>query len=588
MNSFENIETRGKQVLEQERPAVSELRQLSIEIDDFINSPAFQNLEIEQQVKLQDLYRNLMGRIRSISEGQSISGSEVDDTRTEPQSGEATTNAENQDNVDKVTTDHSPEAARLMDEAEQLFYGGRYSEAIKLYDKVLTLEPRWERPRQHRSEAENYLRTGYIPSVALPPEAAAAFGKAQSASRVGRYTDAQALMEKAKASLRESGIQRWQDGQEFEQKLQQMVDAENAYKDGLKLFNQGQIDEGIEKIEAAASTTGLPKYKDKAQEFRKVKETLRSIGDVLYIGTADPDQLIQTKANLDMLIGEYGEQAAIDKLRTRLALLTPKVRENLEQQARSLLSQVERAQTLKSAHALLSEGGKYIQQLRQLGIQDDSVEQLQADHNRLASELARSEETLQNAYESYDNNRSWPSKAARMSQEIRKRYPNDPRVSELQKNLSRYYLGITGIRAGMVLGLLVFLFFAASRATNWVIGMIPTASPTATATLTATSTPTATATATSTPTATFTPTITSTPTLTPTPLTVVLARQVWARNGCYETFNANGRIPEGASVRTLPSERRFDNLNRECLLVEYEGPTQSVIGWILLVDLVGP
>jgi hypothetical protein len=71
-------------------------------------------------------------------------------------------------------------------------------------------------------------------------------------------------------------------------------------------------------------------------------------------------------------------------------------------------------------------------------------------------------------------------------------------------------------------------------------------------------------------------------------MTVVLARQVWARNGCYESFNANGRIPEGASVRTLPSERRFDNLNRECLLVEYEGPTQSVIGWILLIDLAVP
>jgi hypothetical protein len=118
--------------------------------------------------------------------------------------------------------------------------------------------------------------------------------------------------------------------------------------------------------------------------------------------------------------------------------------------------------------------------------------------------------------------------------------------------------------------------------------MIPTETPTATATSTSTVTPTATNTATPTPTATFTPTITSTPTLTPTPLTLILARQVWARNGCYELFTAIGRIPEGATVRTLPSERRFDNLNRECLLVEYQGPTQSVIGWILLIDLAGP
>jgi tetratricopeptide (TPR) repeat protein len=587
MKSFESLISRANQLLEQGNPALSELRQLSIELDDYINSTPYQELDAQHKTELQDLYRNLMTRVRAISEGQDIAGSQTMDVGQASLTGDPKDNLEVKSTESQTSPDHSPEAIRLMDEAEQLFYGGRYSEAIKIYDQVLGLEPRWERPSQHRAEAENYLRTGYIPSVALPPEAAAAFGKAQSASRVGRYADAQALLEKAKASLRESGIQRWQDGQEFEQKLQQMVDAESAYKEGIRLFGQGQIDEGIEKIEAAASTTGLPKYKDKVQELRKVKETLRSIGDILYVGSADPNQLIQTKANLDMLIGEYGEQPAIDKLRTRLELLLPKVTENLEQQARSLLTQVERAQTIKSARSLLDDAGKHIQQLGQLRSGDGTTEQLQSDHNRLITELVRSEEVLQNAYESLENNRSWPAKAARMSQEIRKRYPNDPRVSDLQKSLSRYYLGLSGIRAGMVLGALIFLFFALSWATGWVRGMIPTATPTATATSTATSTPTPTSTDTPTPTATSTPTITSTPTLTPTPLTVVLARQVWARNGCYESFNAIGRIPEEASVRTLPSERRFDNLNRECLLVEYEGPTTSVIGWILLMDLVG-
>jgi hypothetical protein len=59
---------------------------------------------------------------------------------------------------------------------------------------------------------------------------------------------------------------------------------------------------------------------------------------------------------------------------------------------------------------------------------------------------------------------------------------------------------------------------------------------------------------------------------------------VWARNGCYETFLAIGKIPEGAIVRPLPADRRFDNLNRECLLVEYQGDDRSVIGWILVRD----
>ncbi len=127
-----------------------------------------------------------------------------------------------------------------MEDAERLFYSGRYAEAIKLFDRVLQQEPGWERARQHRSESENYLRTGYIPPVALPPEAASAFGKAQSATRVGRFNDALNLLSKAQNVLREFGIHRWQEGLEFEQKLQEAIDAEAAYNEGIQLFTAGK------------------------------------------------------------------------------------------------------------------------------------------------------------------------------------------------------------------------------------------------------------------------------------------------------------------------------------------------------------
>jgi hypothetical protein len=65
-----------------------------------------------------------------------------------------------------------------------------------------------------------------------------------------------------------------------------------------------------------------------------------------------------------------------------------------------------------------------------------------------------------------------------------------------------------------------------------------------------------------------------------------VARLVWARAGCYEGYDGIARIPAGGVVRFLPSERRFDLYNRECVLVEYQNGSQSVIGWILLADLV--
>ncbi|HSF80254.1 MAG TPA: hypothetical protein VLA49_03415 [Anaerolineales bacterium] len=72
---------------------------------------------------------------------------------------------------------------------------------------------------------------------------------------------------------------------------------------------------------------------------------------------------------------------------------------------------------------------------------------------------------------------------------------------------------------------------------------------------------------------------------TPTPTSGIAQRDVWARNGCYEGFTAIGRIPSGASLRFLPSERRFDGFNRECVLVEYQSDVAAVIGWVLMLDV---
>lgn len=60
----------------------------------------------------------------------------------------------------------------MMDEAEEAFYKGNYQVAIPLYEKVIQMEPGWTRAQEHHSEAEEYLRSGNIPSVALPPKPA--------------------------------------------------------------------------------------------------------------------------------------------------------------------------------------------------------------------------------------------------------------------------------------------------------------------------------------------------------------------------------------------------------------------------------
>ncbi len=588
MADLETLQAEAKRLAEQEPPALPEIRKLMVEFDDFFNSTDFQSMERDKRTEIQALYKELRARVRGpeASGAQPATAGAFDGA--DPTVGPVVTGSGgNGGNGQPARArEHHPQAEQLMTEGEKLFYSGHYAEAIKQYDQVLQIEPDWDRARQHRNESENYLRTGYIPSVALPAEAATAFGKAQSAARLGRYPDAMALLNKAQNTLREMGIQRWQEGQEFEQKLQQNIDAEIVYEEGVKLFSQGLFDEGIDRVETAARATGLPRYNDRVQAMRQVKEQLRQATEILNASTPVPKAVARAKNILDGMMLEYGENPTLVRLRTRLELTVPKVLAPLKEQIRTLKSQAARSQTLEAAQNKLSQARQVLDQIRGLEPADDELQTLQEEIDSQSREVARYQEELQQANVILNSNRSWPAAASRMSQELRSRYPNDPGVIELNKALSGYHTSWLGIKVGIgaagviILGLLLWLGFGGVR--SYIISLTPTVTPTPTATATPTRTPN--------PTSTITPTPnpTDTPTITPTPLTGSLSRQVWVRAGCYESFDAVARIPEGGIVRFLPAERRFDQFNRECVFVEYTGETRTVIGWVLLVDLAAP
>lgn len=582
MADFETIQAEANRLIHQEPPPLPEIRKIMVEMDEFINSADFQALNREQRSALQSQYQELRARVRGTENATPATAGVF-----AVQPGEAAAAAPARHDIPLKEREHNAQAEQLMQEAEMLFYGGRYAEAIKMYDQVLQIEAGWDRARQHRSESENYLRTGYIPSVALPAEAATAFGKAQSAARLGRYQEAMTLLNKAQSSLREMGIQRWQEGQEFEQKLQQNIDAESVYEEGVKLFAKGQYDEGIERVETAARATGLPKYNDRVQSMRQVKEQLRQATEILNASAPVPKAVARAKNIVDGLSLEYGDNPTLARLRARLETVVPKVLEPLREQVQSLRMQAERSQTMEAAQSKLTQARQVLDQARILSQNDESLEPLQEEIDRLARENQRYQEQLQEATVVLNSNRSWPAAAARVSQEVRARYPNDPGVIELSRALTSYHTTLTGVRAGgivlgiILIGLLVWLGFSQTRA--YIVSLTPTSTPTPTATGTPTPTPDPTATST------VTPQPTQTPSLTPTPLTGAAARTVWARSGCYENFNALARIPEGGIVRFLPAERRFDSLtNRECVFVEYVGETSTVLGWIYLVDLAAP
>ena len=587
MTLYKEVIEKFDAFLAQEDTSLVEMRKLMLELEEFINSDDYQELSIQDRTQLQDARKILRAKIRQQEDADDSLSQDaipavapsVNIPKTSPGAGDG--NPAQQ--ASPAAKEHDPLAEQQMEAAEKLFYSGRYAEAINIFDRVLQLEPNWDRAKQHRSESENYLRTGYIPAVALPADAASAYGKAQSAARVGRFADALELLENAQAILRELGIQRWQEGQEFAQKLQENIDAENVYEDGLELFKQGQVDEAIERVETALRATGLPKYEDKARALRRVKDILRTVNDILNQVTVEPQVLSQAKADLDGLVVEHGENPAFTRQQSRLEAAIPRVVEPLKEQTRALKTQAERAPTLEGALYLANQAKQQLDQIRNLEGIDDSLDRLQKDVEKLIRDIQKFDDDLQVANRAYENKPNWPAEAARVSASVRNRYPNDPGVIELNRSLRQFRWSMMGIRfGGIIIGLIIIGLigmWGVGRFRSYLVSLTPTPTPTATATATLTPTPTLT------PTSTLTPTPTLTATFTPTPIAGIAQRDVWARNGCYESFNAVGKIPAGGDLRFLPSERRFDNFNRECVLVEYQQNGAAVIGWVLLADV---
>lgn len=600
MSEFEELNNQIKNLLKQAAPPPVELRKAILELDEWINSETYSDLSLEDREAAQNLIKDLRIKLRQSesSEPVNIQATEYPPS-TEPQVYEAADAGgedrplepdlvpEKKENDLKVRPSqaHQPQAEEWMEEAERLFYSGRYTDAIRLFDRVLQLEPKWERARQHRNESENYLRTGYIPPVALPSEAASAFGKAQSAARVGRFQDALALIRKAQAVLRDSGIQRWQEGLEFEQKLQESIDAEHVYQEGLQNFEQGNLDDAIESIETAARATGLPKYNDKAQEYRAIRDALKKHHEALSALSIDPKLAAQAKAYLELMASNYGDNPIVQRFRTRLNTNIPRAITPLKDQARALKNQADRSTTMEETHHLALQAKSILEQIRDLQGLDDTSERLWNDIEKTLREVTRLENELEQARNAYDTQRSWPSQAARLSREVREHYSGDPLVIQFSRQLSRYFLLRSLIKFGAILlGVLIvagLAWYGFGEFKAYQLSLTPTATATATmtATPTRTSTPTSTATITPTPTTTLTPT--------PTPVIAQTLRDVWARSNCYEGYPAIGKIPANSPVNFLPAERRFDNFNRECVLIEYQEFGSSIIGWILISDL-GP
>ena len=484
---------------------------------------------------------------------------------------------------------HDPEAERMMDEAEEAFYKGNYQVAIPLYEKVIQMEPGWTRAQEHHSEAEEYLRSGNIPSVALPPEAGKAYGKAQSAARVFRYKVALDYLDEAFDHLQDAGIKRWREGEELRHDLENQMQAYDVYKEGLNLLSQGELVSALGKIQTAASAVAIPEYIDKASEVRQDIGLLNDVSDTVSLsGKIPPAKLADARTKLERIRMKYGEVSQLSRLRNRLDLLIPATIQNLLENTQRLKTEASEAPTASLARQKVDSARENLDLLRQLDAYDSQSLSLENEISTLETEIHANEDAMRRAEDAMKTgNKFFALDALKISARPRKRFPQDPKILELKRSFLPTYVvgGLAALVALIVIGLLISV--AVKGISNSVyernLARTPTVTPTPTITLTPTITQTPTITPTPTPDYSPTPTYT----VTPTPVVVVQTlREVWARSDCYDNYRATGSIPAGTTLTLLPmAERRFDTFNRECVLVEFRSGDYAILGYVLMADV---
>jgi len=598
---------KAKNILEETHPSDQDLAEVENGLSAYLEAIATERIsepvgfeELEHANRLLREVRRERSRRLAESQAQEKPAAKLSPDKEEPTPQKEDVNISPQLGEDDaydplkkfLSSSHDPEAEEIMDTAEEAFYAGNYQKAIPLFEKVLQIEPGWNRAQEHHDEAEEFLRTGNIPSVALPPEAGKSYGKAQSAARVFRYQTALDYLDEAFDNLKEAGINRWREGEELRQDLENQMQAHEVYQEGLSLLNQGDLQAGLSKIQTAASAVALPEYVDKASEIREDLSTLNEIADIVNLsGNIPPLKLAESRVKLDRLSVKYGEIPQISRLRNRMDIILPAVTAAVIESVQRFKRMGESASTLKAAKEAYSQSVEQLDILQSLQPDHPQSQSLQSSIKDSLQEINSLEDSLQRANQSLNSeNRFFPRNAFAISKAVRTRFPEDPEVLDLKHRLRWYPIALYGGGALASILILVLLWFGGRGIAGLVrqrqLALTP--SPTATGTITPTATITPTSTVTPTPTPERSPTPVYSPTATPV-ITGTVLRTLFAREGCYESYRAVGRIPEGAVVSLIAIPNRvFDNLNRECVLIEYRTEDRAIIGYVPLVDMSIP
>jgi len=243
---------------------------LSIDINLLAN-----NLQI-----LEDL-----GYIESVSMGSfKITYKGLDSVRKWRQSNLSDAVQQSKDFVEKNISRNNTDTDELLKKARQLFYAGEYSKAIEIFEEILKIDPHNFEAQERLNTAQDNLKNGIIPETAVPFEARAAFGRAQSLERARRLYEAKESYKQAIEITKKSfpDMPLWRPAVEAINRIEQEIEIIKAQNGIIAYFEISSTLNKFEKLSFLKAGEPLRVFichgKGDKAIARKLHESLDSLG----------------------------------------------------------------------------------------------------------------------------------------------------------------------------------------------------------------------------------------------------------------------------------------------------------------------
>ena len=609
------------------KPHMGDVQKAIKEIEDLVESQEFKSGVQDRSIPVA-----LVGKLTQLEDDLKNKLDELQSQKSE-KLAQPEVSAPNKEETVEHVDPHNKEAIAVMEKADGLYWRGKWKDAYELYDQVLKLDPNWLRAQEYSAKAKsNYDNNVGIPKTAVPDDIRSDFARAESALSRWELEIAKSFVDKAVIASKRLKLGQWDELSDLALRIDNYLDIHNAFKKALTLPDN-QLDEAIEVVSAAYDQSQRPLYKTKLDELelrktqliyeeglklfklgrldeaiRKTNEaSLQQPDNSLYSGTTtefskvkdleqEISQLLEdpklvsahfldiekrfqyVQGVLSKHLDSVKNHIVVKDLQNRFDNQRPLVLSDIKSNISTEQKRYDLATKVDDAEQAHDEATKQLALLAQIGTDQNDVQRLTERKESRQIELDQIRDDISTLLQRLTQKRKFTVKEdCDRAAELLERFPNDPSVKRFQKPLQDRLFQRRLITSGGIVIAVIFLSVLSVLSVKAWNGYVSALTPTATMTFTATSTPTSTPL----PTATITPV----PSATPLPPRMQVLRDLYAKSGCYEDYRVTGQIPVGGVVTLLQSDREFDNLGRECILVRYQSSKESVVGWVLLVDL---